>query len=121
MATPLNITVAVRGPLFTKKIDSTVKKAILEEGLERIGKELDLKTARLIRRPLTHKKGAGLGAKRNPVHRKTTGIVMDVISRIGKYPRMSGRRWTENNMAAIYRMAPRMLRKIANRIVGELG
>jgi hypothetical protein len=121
MTAPLNITVTLRGPLFTKKIDATVKKAILTEGLERIGKELDIKTARLIRRPLTHKKGAGLGAKRNPVHRKTAGIVMDIISRIGKYPRMSGRRWTENNMVAIYRMAPRMLRKIANRIVSELG
>jgi hypothetical protein len=116
MAVSMNVNVTLRGPLFTKKIDATVKKVILEEGIERIGKEIIDKTERLKR---SRKKG--LGAKRNPVDRDTRGLTMTVTSQVGKWPRMSGGKWTYKNIGIIKGMAPRVMNKIAQRIVSELG
>ena len=116
MPVSMNVNVTLRGPLFTKKIDNTVKKVILDEGIERIGKEIIDKTERLKR-----KKVGGMGAKRNPIDRRTTGLAMTVTSSVGKWPRMSGGKWTYKNIGIIKGMAPRVMNKIAQRIISELG
>jgi hypothetical protein len=118
----MDINVTLRGPLFTKKIDNVVKAAILEEGIERIGKEIIDKTERLKR-----SKKKGRGARANVVDRRTAGLAtskdleMTVTSEIGNFPRMSGKAWTYKNIGIVKGLAPRVLNKIARRITTELG
>jgi hypothetical protein len=109
-------TVTLRGPLFTKNINETVKKAIIEEGIERIGKEIIDRTETLKR---SRKKGAG--ARANPVDRKTLNLTMTVTSQIKHWPRMSGNKWVGYNMVKARGMSYNVMNKIATRICSELG
>ena len=123
MATPLNINVKVSGPLFTKNLTETVKKAIIAEGLKKIEERQERGTASLIRRKGTWATGRlkFQGAKLNPVRRQTKGLTLEILASTGSGPRRRrARKWVENNMAMIYRAAPSMLRSIAKRIVSEL-
>lgn len=110
---PLWVNVVVRGPLFSKKIDAVVKRALIAEVLEKI--EVRLKRG-----------GKGMGAKRNIVtaemafgHVAAQAVGMEVKS-TKKYPRTKGTAWVSKNVAIARAMAPRVLRKAARRMVGEL-
>lgn len=111
----MDVKVTVRGPLFDKKIDKTVKAAIVEECLLKIN-------ARLTRAGARGSGGRGLGTQRN-----TVGTVVDInaITLTAEstliFPRTTGRAWAQKNMAIVRAMAPRVMRKTALRIVGELG
>ena len=104
----MNLTVAVnlKGPMFTKKIDDVVKKAIVEETLKKIDERVQ-------------RQGKGLGARRNVIDRKLTGLELTVDTTKIR-PRTKGTAWQRKNVSIIKAMAPRVARKTALRIVGEL-
>ena len=108
----LTLDVTIKGPLLTKKIDAVVKKAIVEETLQKISERLGRKGAQ-------GSGGKGLGVKRNIVDRQLSDIELTVdTTKI--WPRTKGTSWNRKNVAIIKSMAPRVLRKTAARIVSEL-
>lgn len=111
----LNIDVTVRGPLFEKKVDETVRRAIAEEGLDKIAE-------RLTRKGAQGSGGKGVGVKRNAVtqQRRASELTVDTLS-TRVFPRTRGTSWLKKNSGIARAMAPRVLRKVAQRIVGELG
>lgn len=108
----LSIDVAIRGNLVSKKVDDVVKKAIVEETLQKINERLGRKGAE-------GSGGKGLGVKRNIVSRQLTGTVLTADT-TKVWPRTRGTSWQRKNIAIIKAMAPRVLRKTADRIVSEL-
>ena len=104
--TQIQVSVTLKGPLFSKKIDQVVKAAMIEETLEKIGQRME-------------RGGKGLGAKRNIISRQTAALEMGVQS-TRHFPRTRGTAWTQKNVAIVKAMAPRVLRKAALRIAGEL-
>lgn len=138
MSTTLNV--SIRGPLFEKNLTATVQAAIISETLDRISQELDKKAANKKR----------LGRKNNRVTNRREALVLTSTStlrdpsirrqRIPSFGRGAGRRknpdfnprvkgttWVKKNIGqppygkgVIGSMLPRVLRKTAERIVGEL-
>ena len=111
----MDVSVTVRGPLFEKKINKSVKDAIIEECLLKLN-------ARLMRSGTRGSGGKGLGVQRNIVGSfvDTTAMQLTVESSL-IFPRRTGRAWAQKNIAIVRAMAPRVMRKTAQRIVGELG
>ena len=108
----ISVQVTVRGRIFAKNISGEVKKAIINESLEKIDK-------RLSRRPPRKK----LGMMRNPVKTRMDAHALKlhfehVESRFHS-PRRTGKAWLRKNIAIVKAMAPRVLRKTAARIIGE--
>ena len=120
--------VILRGPLFEKKINTVVKRALVQQCMERLDKEMTIKTERLKRKggkwPSGRRKG--LGAKRNIVTaEKAFGMTVAqelklTIESTTKSPRTKGTMWVRKNVAWMRKMAPRILKKAANQVVGEL-
>lgn len=113
MATPLaSGTVRLRGPLFEKKIDKVVEQAIIREAMGKFEERV-------------RRKGRKIGRKRNPIGpgdlTKGRGAVTLELETSLHNPRTTGRSWQRKNIAAIKAMRGRVLRKVAKRIVGELG
>lgn len=110
MASPTDV-ITLRGPLFTKRIDKVVQAAIIAEAMEKFEKRIT-------------RKGRKIGRKRNPIgpgdlsKGKTTTLTMTSSL---NWPRTSGGKWTQKNVAAVKAMRGRVLRKVAKRIVAELG
>ena len=102
--------VIVRGPLFEKRIDRVVEAAIMGEAMEKFEKRIT-------------RKGRKIGRKRNPIGpgdlSKGKTIMLTMTSSLNR-PRTSGGKWTAHNVRAVKAMAPRVLRSVAKRIVGEL-
>jgi hypothetical protein len=108
----LSIDVTIKGGLVSKKVDAVVKKAIVEETLQKISERLGRKGAQ-------GSGGKGLGVKRNIVDRQLSDISLEVdTTKI--WPRTKGTSWNRENVAIVKAMAPRVLRKTAARIVDEL-
>ena len=103
----IQVHVTVKGPLFTKKLDSLVRNAMYEEAVEKI-------TARMERG------GKGLGARRNVVTTRRLDPLTGEASSTLHRPRTKGTAWTRKNVAIAKAMAPRVLRKAALRITSEL-
>ncbi len=106
----MSVNVTFRGPIFDKKIDDVVRDAILKEGMDKFEQR--------VARP-----GKRLGRKNNPIGpgHLTTGDTMELEIRSTLiHPRTTGRTWISKNVAAVNKMSPFVLRKIAKRIVGEL-
>lgn len=110
----MNITanVTVKGPMFTKRIDSVVKQAIIEETLKKVDE-------RMGRKGVQGSGGKGLGVRRNIVSRKLTGLELTVDSTTIA-PRTRGTAWQKKNVRIIKAMVPRVVRKTALRIASEL-
>jgi hypothetical protein len=106
MASSIDITVTAKGPLFEKKIDQVVKRAIIEEAFEKINVR-------------AQRGGRGIGAKRNTVESRIRGLEMDVVSTL-IWPRAIGSSWLRKNIGIIRATVPRYVRSIAKRIVGEM-
>jgi hypothetical protein len=109
----LNIDVKIKGPLFDKRIDDTVKAAMLDEVFEKV----DARVARIPR-------SAKLGRKNNTIssYRKDAGLEQtDTIESTLNWPRTTGRSWLGHNMAAIRKMAPNVIRAAGRRIAKDLG
>lgn len=104
-------TVTLRGPLFEKRIDKVIEQQILREAMPKFEKRV-------------RRRGRTLGRKRNPIGpgdlHLGRGVVMELHS-TKNWPRTTGYAWTNKNVAAIKAMAPRVLRSLARKIVGELG
>lgn len=115
------VEVVVRGPLFSKKIDRVVKAAMIDECLKKINKRL------LRPRKKTRLGTPALGGRRNVVTAEmafgegveTQATVSKIYSTL-KSPRTKGTSWIRANVKIARAMAPRVLRKAAKRIVGEL-
>ena len=113
MAAPTSgpVQVTLRGPLFTKKINKVIERQILSEAMPKFEKRV-------------RRKGKKIGRKRNPIGPGSFalggGVEMTMTS-TKNWPRTVGSTWTAKNVAAIKAMAPRVLRKLAREIVGELG
>lgn len=108
----MTVAVNLKGPLFTKKIDDVVKKAIVEETLQKVDQRLGRKGAQ-------GSGGKGLGVKRNIVDRKLTGLELTVDTTKIR-PRTKGTSWQKKNVAIAKAMIPRVVRKTALRIASEL-
>lgn len=108
----INATVTLKGPLFEKKIDDVVKKAIIEETLQKVNE-------RMGRKGPQGSGGKGLGVKRNIVDRKLTGLELKVDTTKIR-PRTKGTSWQRKNVSIIKAMVPRVVRKTAQRIASEL-
>lgn len=110
MTVPLAVSVTLSGPFFTKKINSVVRNAIVTETMKKIEKRL-------------RRKGRKLGRKRNPIGPGELTLGNDVtlvMTSTTNWPRTKGTAWKNKNVAIIKAMAPRVLRKTAKRIAGEL-
>ena len=103
--------VTLRGPLFEKKISKVIERQIMREAMPKFEKRV-------------RRKGKKIGRKRNPIGPGSFALgggVEMTMSSTKIWPRTVGSTWTAKNVAAIKAMAPRVLRKLAKEIVGELG
>jgi hypothetical protein len=99
----IDINVTLKGHLFEKKIDETVKKALVQEVLVKVGERMD-------------RQGKGLGAKRNRITKKQAAELELLVESTRIWPRTKGTAWTRKNIAIVKAMAPRVMRKAAQRI-----
>ncbi len=108
--------VTLRGPLFSKKISKVIERQIVREAMARFEEEVRKRSNKVV--------GRRLGRKRNPIGPGDLhlggGVAMELHS-TKNWPRTTGYVWTHKNVAMIKGMAPRVLRKLAKKIVGELG
>jgi len=106
MVASIDVTVRLRGGLFTKNIPRVVEKQLVHEVLNKVEER-------------TKRQGKGLGAQRNRIEHHRSGLELSVDStRI--FPRTKGTSWTRKNIGVVKAMAPRVMRKAAERIAGEL-
>lgn len=108
-AGPVNVT--LRGPLFEKQISRVVERQIMTEAMPKFEKRV-------------RRRGRRMGRRRNPIGpgELTLGRGVTLVMESTKHhPRTTGSAWTAKNVAAIKSMAPRVLRSLARKIVGELG
>jgi hypothetical protein len=99
----IDVQVTLKGHLFEKKIDDTIKRALVEEVLMKVDER-------------AQRQGKGLGAQRNRVERRLRGTELEIdTTRI--WPRTKGTAWTRKQIAITKAMAPRVMRKAAQRIV----
>lgn len=115
MADAIQVSVKVNGGIFEKNIPETVRTALREECLLKINDRMSRKGAQ-------GSGGRGLGVQRNIIgsYVDITGLTLRVeSSRI--FPRTTGWSWQRKNIAIVRAMAPRVLKKAADRIVTEMG
>ena len=105
----MTVDVTVRGPFFSSRLDQVTKDAIIEESLKPVNERVN-RPGRWQQR---------LGARRNVVTTKQSGLVLDFDSTTIP-PRTTGGAWTRKNLGIIRGMLPRVLRKTAQRITEKL-
>lgn len=109
MATAFTATVRLSGGLFGGSIPKHVQNALVQEAL--------LKVDERISRPYAGKRK---GRANNTVTAKREELALVEASTL-RWPRTSGATWTRKNVAIIRSMAPRVMRKAAQRIAEEMG
>lgn len=119
MAGAIDITVKVNGGIFSKNIPESVRNSLREEVLLKVNQRMTRQGAR-------GSGGKGLGVQRNTVGSfvDISALTMTVESTHGgkeHWPRVKGTAWQRKNIGIIRAMAPRVLRKAADRIVAEMG
>lgn len=102
----IDVSVTLKGPLFTKKIDDVVKRQLVAEVLTKVEER-------------TRRQGKGLGARRNTISHERDGLELNVES-TRNWPRTKGTSWQKKNIGIVKAMAPRVMRKAAQRITEEL-
>ncbi len=111
--------VTLRGPLFSKQISPTIRRQIMTEAMPKFNKRIT-------------RRGRKVGRKRNPIppgREWNAGFGLLTLGRgvamkwdsTTRHPRTTGKTWQRKNVAIIKAMAPRVLRSLARKIVGELG
>lgn len=119
MAVSVDVSVAINGALFKRNIPAVVRKALIDEALLKVNE-------RLIRKGRFGSGGKGRGVARNYVtdERRFGDAVGDlkvVMHSTLHWPRTSGSAYVKKNIGITKAMAPRVLRKSAERMVTELG
>lgn len=121
MADPMfDLHVSVRGGLFNRNVPESVRRAVVEEAVDKVG-------ARLVRKGSMGSGGRGLGVRRKhnqPIRQiRRDALVVETISPRGRahWPRLKGTTWLRKNARIAKAMGPRVLRKTAERIVAEMG
>lgn len=113
----LDISVKVNGGIFEKNIPAVVRTVMYEEALLKINE-------RLLRKGRFGSGGKGIGVQRNTItdeRRRGSGDMELLIRSTRIAPRVSGAAWQKKNIGIVKAMAPRVLRKSADRIVEEMG
>lgn len=111
--TAINVTVRVNGGLFKRDIPRSVRQAMADEAVVKIGD-------RLTRRGARGSGGKGKGVMRNTVARDRGGTT-ETITSTRVPPRTKGTSWQRKNVAIARSMAGRVLSKAADRVVAEMG
>jgi hypothetical protein len=105
------VRVNIRGPLFDKRIDRVVQQQIIREAMPKFEKRL-------------RRRGRRIGRRNNPIRPGELtlgrGATMVMTSTL-HHPRTTGSSWQGKNIAIVKAMAPRVLRSLARKLVGELG
>lgn len=105
----LDVDIKVSGAFFTKRHADVMRRAIVEEIIEKMGVRMK-------------RGGRGLGAKRNTVTQGATdNRLTSRISSTRRPPRNTGRSWVAYNLRVGRAMASRVGKKAAARAAGELG
>ena len=117
MAMPITVNVKVTGGLFKRNIPQTARDALVGETLDTIHK-------RLMRNGRFGSGGKGRGVRRNTVdyfvdYDRGTPFALEISSTLNP-PRTKGTKWLRKNVAITKAMAPRVLRKAAQRMVSDL-
>lgn len=109
MASAIDITVKVNGGLFKRNIPRSVRDALMQEAVTKVSQ-------RWLRG------GKGLGVQRNTLtERVHEGALEARVSSTLHSPRRTGAAMTRKKIGQARAMAPRVLRKAAERIVTEMG
>lgn len=106
------VDIEVRGPLVTKRVDKIVQDAIVQESLNKVRE-------RLTRYGPKGSGGKGLGVQRNVVTTDTEGLTLEETSTL-RWPRTKGTKKAQKDVGIVRSMLPRVLNKVAERIVNEL-
>lgn len=109
-----DLTVTVKGPLFSEKVDAVIKAAVIEEVLDKVEE-------RVLRSP---SRRASLGRRNNTIGtmREESGDTQELtIDSTRVWPRTKGGAWFRYNARAIRKLAPNVIRKATRRIVEDLG
>lgn len=109
----VDMSVTIKGPLFSERIDATVKRAMVEEVLDKVDE-------RVTRVPKSPKRGRANNTVE--AHRADQGTDQQLeIDSTLNWPRTVGRSWLQYNTNAIKKLAPNVIRKAGRRIAQELG
>ena len=111
----IDVTVRLNGGLFHKNIPESVRRALVDEAVDKIGQ-------RLVRKGAQGSGGRGIGVRRNTVTQDRDDARMTVTTLSTHiWPRMKGTSWQGKNVRIARSMAGRVLRKAADRVVAEMG
>lgn len=141
--TSLDVSVTLRGPLFTKDVRAVVEAAIVKEVFEKATAIIEVPSARARKR---------LGFRRNKLRHTRSGLVLDEFStvagpesfkkpkplhprgrgtgtprpgwqeKVRNYnPRRSGKTWASKNINRLKYALPNQARATGKRIAAELG
>jgi len=105
----LDVSVKLQGAFFDKRIHETVRRGVTTEAIEKISARME-------------RGGRGLGARRNTIqtHPHAEDLT-SLVTSTRNYPRTTGSTWVKKNYGIARAMAPRVLKKAADRIVADLG
>lgn len=107
MAVGIDVTVRLRGGLFWKNIPKVVQRQLVAEVLTKLEQR-------------TQRQGKGLGARKNTVTHSMDGLTLKLATtRIA--PRTTGKSHQRKNIGVVRAMAPRVMKKAAERIAAEMG
>lgn len=109
MTTAIDVRVTLKGGLFSKGIPPVVERALKEEALAKVRERIN--------RPY---RGKRLGRARNIVTPTEQELTLREDSTLIP-PRTKGTSWQRKNVAIVKSMAPRVMKKAAQRIAEEMG
>lgn len=113
MAGAIDVTVTFKGGLFKKDIPATTRRVLRQEVIDKVH-------ARLMRKGAQGSGGRGKGVLRNTVSDRVGDMEVRVASTL-RSPRTRGTKWIGKNIAITKSMAPRVLRRAAERLAAEMG
>jgi len=104
----IDVTVKVNGGLFRRNVSRTVRDAMYQEAVEKVGERW-------------MRGGRGLGVRNNTLTKHPhPGQMAVTVSSTTNTPRTTGAAMTRKKIGQAKAMAPRVLRKAADRVVSEM-